>query len=427
MNPVRMCVLVVVVAGCGGDGAFSGIELRAIRTRLAVMPATAAPDPSNAVADDPAAAALGRALFFDPRYSANGEVACATCHDPATGFQDARANTSLGLDFTGRHAPTVLNAALVSETVGTAHWQFWDGRVDSMWAQAIGPPESEVEMGGSRTRIAYLIHDAYQADYEAVFGGLPALRDGAGGALYPVSARPGTTEWDALDGSTQDAITEVYVNFGKAIAAYERQLLSRGARYDEFLAELADADDSDVFDADEKLGLRLFIGKAACMECHNGPALTDWRFHNIGLDQAGSHLPGTDSGRAAAIATVTGSEFNCAGPWSDHPDKDGCAVNQLAGLATDLGAFKTPGLRDLAATAPYFHTGLEATLDDVVAHYDKGGDASGFTGVLDEKMHKLELAADEKAALLAFLATLDGVPLPDELATAPILPDEVIP
>jgi cytochrome c peroxidase len=183
---------------------FTDTELYAIRESLGTLPAAPPADPSNRFADHPGAASLGHQLFFEPRYSGNGGISCATCHDPASGFQDARNNTSLGLAYTGRHAPTVINAAFGSGDPATACWHFWDGRADSQWAQALGPPESGVEMGGTRTRIALLIHDRYRAEYEAVFGPLPALRDGAGEPLAPEGAMPGQPEWTALPAETRD-------------------------------------------------------------------------------------------------------------------------------------------------------------------------------------------------------------------------------
>lgn len=415
---------VVVVAACGDPAAFTTSELALIRAKLGPLPAAPPADPSNAFADQPGAASLGHKLFFEPRYSANGQVSCATCHDPATGFQDARANTSTGLGPTGRHAPTVLDGAFGGSATPYALWCFWDGRSDSQWSQALGPPENDVEMGGARTGIAYLIHDKYKAEYEAVFAPLPVLRDANGTALYPLDARPGRAAWDAMSTTARDDVTTVYVNFGKAIAAYERRLVTRGARFDAFHAEIAAGEsDSELLSDREKEGLRLFLGKGACIECHDGPALSDAKFHNIGVSQVGPNLPSEDRGRAAGIATVLGSEFNCASRWSDHPSKAECPSAAVVAEASDLGAFKTPTLRNLSLTAPYMHTGTFATLADVIDHYDNGGDEGGFVGTIDDRVAPLGLTDSEKQALLAFLLTFDDEPVAAELAARPTLPE----
>src|SRR5262245_35068037 len=111
----------LVLGGCVVEewGAFGELELDAIATKLAPSPGPMLTDPTNAHAGDPAAAVLGQQLFFDPAYSANGAVSCATCHNPVSGFQDARANTSLGLDYTGRHAPSCLHGGAAVDEDGT--------------------------------------------------------------------------------------------------------------------------------------------------------------------------------------------------------------------------------------------------------------------------------------------------------------------
>ena len=204
--------------------------------------------------------------------------------------------------------------------------------------------------------------------------------------------------------------------------AYERQLLPRGSKFDRFLGEIQSASDSNIFTSDEKLGLRLFMGKGACLECHEGPALSDFEFHNIGLAQTGANVPPVDRGRSDGITQVIASEFNCASMWSDHPAKDQCAVQSLVASTADNGAFKSAPLRDLTKSAPYMHTGSLPTLEAVIEHYDRGGDPSGFAGVVDERIGALQLTPVEKAALLAFLLTLDADPLPSSLTDTPVLP-----
>ena len=233
-------------AGGGQDGdddgsdesLFTAAELGVLKTKFAVLPSAPPPEPSNAVADAPDAVALGHKLYHEARYSENGQVSCATCHNPTTGFQDDRNNTALGLDFTGRHTPTVLNAAFLVDSESTTNWMFWDGRKDSMWSQAMGPPESAVEMGGNRVRIAYMLFDHYRAEYEAIFGPMPELRSEDGTqARYPVNGMPGTPDWDGLSTDEQDMFNRIYSNFGKAISAFERKIFRGNSKFDQFYTQ----------------------------------------------------------------------------------------------------------------------------------------------------------------------------------------------
>lgn len=404
-------------------GWFGDVELEVLATQLAPMTGPATFDPTNRYADDLAAAALGQSFFFERSYSAGGRVSCATCHDPSSGYQDARANTSFGIGFTSRHAPSCLFGGAAVDDGGT-DWQFWDGRSDSLWSQALGPPESDVEMGSSRSAVAYMIYDRHRAAFEAVFGPMPALRDEHGAARFPRDGRPGMPAWEQLAASDRDAITGVYVAFGKSLDAYQRQLVSLDAPFDRFWADAmaGDVDASTALTPSQKRGLRLFIGKANCVECHFGPDLSDGAFHNTGVAQLGEHIPAFDEGRAAGIARVVADEFNCTSRWSDRTDKSSCAVTKLVASEDDVGAFKTPSLRDVALTAPYMHTGGLADLDAVVRFYDAGGATEGFAGSLDGDILPLGLSELEIADLVTFLDALTGAPLPVELTTAPGAP-----
>src|SRR5688572_18253720 len=213
-------------------GLLSSLSLR----ELGSAPA----DPTNRVAEDPRAAEFGRQLFFDTRLSANGQVSCATCHIPEKEFQDG-IPLAKGVGVTNRRTMPI---------AGMAHspFLFWDGRKDSLWAQALGPLESPVEHGGSREQYAQLIAAYYRRDYEAIFGAIPRL-------------------------ATRDQATSVFVNMGKAIAAYERTIDHTPSRFDQYVDALHDSGRAPrgVLSADEVSGLRLFIGKANCVNCHNGP------------------------------------------------------------------------------------------------------------------------------------------------------------
>ncbi|HEX7978643.1 MAG TPA: cytochrome c peroxidase, partial [Gemmatimonadaceae bacterium] len=236
-----------------------------------------AADPSNKYGDDPRAAALGRELFFDARLSGNGKVSCASCHVPSQDFQDGRP-LSLGMGTTGRRAMPV---------AGTAHspWLFWDGRTDSQWAQALGPLESAVEHGGSRTQYAHVVASHHRDAYEKVFGALPALA-GLPAKAGPVADTAWSGAWSRIPAARQDEITRVYANIGKAIAAYERRIEHAPSRFDRWVdAEVAGRSHTpeSTLSDDEQDGLRLFIGKANCVNCHNGALFTDDHFHNTGV------------------------------------------------------------------------------------------------------------------------------------------------
>lgn len=404
---------------------FTDKDLDVIRTKLGPLPEGLPLDPTNAWVADAAAAELGRKLFYDTAFSTGGDVSCATCHDPETGFQDARGDlTSEGTHgFTKRHAPTIINAAFGSAappTEGTP--QFWDGRADSLWAQALGPLEDDTEMGAGRGQVVRLVIEGYRQDFEAVFGPLPAELFGLDGQpVFTAAARPGTPEWSSLAPAVQHAITRTYVYFGKAIAAFESRVECRGSRFDEFWRELdAGVVDSEILTDQEKLGLLLFVrttgqngpGYGGCIECHTGPNFSDWDYHNLEIDQQalGEPLPATDDGRATGLAALTASEFHCASPWSDIPDASECSFGELdpegPDVAEMVGRFKTPGLRCVSMTAPYMHTGSFETLEDVIDHYASGGEAHGFAGAGD--IDPLALTQEEREALVAFLLALDG-------------------
>ena len=249
------------------------------------------PDPSNRFGDDPRAAALGKALFADTRLSGNGKVSCATCHVPAQDFQDG-VPVAHGVGTTARRTMPL---------VGTAHnaWFFWDGRASSQWEQALGPLESAVEHGGTRTQYAHVVAEHYRGQYEAIFGALPSL-SALPRRAGPVADTASREAWQRIAPSQRDEISRVYANIGKAIAAFERQLEPTPTRFDRYVdAELAGAphDSTNSFTSDEQAGLRLFIGKANCSNCHNGALFSDQHFHNTGIPQ--TTAPSTpDSGRS---------------------------------------------------------------------------------------------------------------------------------
>jgi cytochrome c peroxidase len=355
-------------------------------------------DPSNRVADDPRAALLGRSLFFDERLSGNGRVSCATCHLPEQDFQDGK---PLG-------EGVALAARRTMPIAGTAHspWMFWDGRSDTQWGQALGPLESPVEHGGSRTRYVHSVAAHYRDEYEAIFGRLPDI-SGLPQDAGPVADRAWQAAWDGIPPARQEQISAVFANIGKAIAAYERQIGFAPSRFDLYVeAEVAGKPHTpaSALSRDEVAGLRLFIGKANCIDCHNGALLTDNHFHNTGVGLPATALP-PDSGRIVGVREALAGEFSCTSRHSDAAADD-CQELRFAvtGGHELIRAYKTPSLRNVAQRAPFMHAGQIATLAGVVAHYDRAP-AAPFG---HSELKPLRLSRDERRQIEAFLATLTG-------------------
>ncbi|HSJ65221.1 MAG TPA: cytochrome c peroxidase [Gemmatimonadaceae bacterium] len=368
-------------------------------------------DPSNRHADDRRAADLGHALFFDSALSGNGTVSCGTCHLPAQDFQDSR---PLAHGITGTTARRTMPVA------GTAHspWMFWDGRSDSQWSQALGPLESPVEHGGTRTQYARVMAERYRDRYEAVFGPLPDL-GGLPAQAGPVADSAWRGAWQRIPAARRDAISRVYANIGKAIAAYERRISFAPSRFDHWAAaEFAGRPHTpeSAFSRDEEAGLRLFIGKANCINCHNGPLLTDNHFHNTGVTTPRVALK-VDSGRATGARDALAGEFACTSAFSDAGPDD-CQELRFALTEGEelVRAFKTPSLRNVAGRAPYMHAGQIGSLAEVVAHYDEAPAAPlGHT-----ELRPLRLSEKERRQLEAFLRTLTGpLAAPDGYLDAP--------
>ncbi|MGH2393931.1 MAG: cytochrome-c peroxidase [Candidatus Limnocylindria bacterium] len=383
--------------------AFAPDELETLRSLwIGSLPAIPA-DPSNRVADDPEAASLGEAIFFDRRFSANGRVSCSSCHQPELAFTDGLAR-GRGIGETSRSTMTVL---------GTAYspWLFWDGRKDSLWAQALGPLENPDEHGGNRGMYAHRVAQLYRSEYEAVFGPLPDLGDdGRFPAMAgPVSDPVARASWDAMSPGDRDAITTVYANIGKAIAAFERGLNPGPSRFDRFVEALIAGDDGApaVLSDDEVAGLRIFVGPVAgCTSCHNGPMFTNQSFHNTGVPPVRGREP--DPGRGDGVSLVQADEFNCLSPWSDAKPSECVALRFMRDDAEALaGAFKPPSLRNVAETGPYMHAGQVATLIDAMRHYR----AAPLAAAGRSELKPLDLTDAQLEQLEAFLRTLTDLPV----------------
>jgi cytochrome c peroxidase len=304
----------------GGDTTLAALKARFRRPNTVPFPA------DNPYSDDKRA--LGETLFRDPRLSADGTISCSSCHDRTKGFADGRAR-SLGVPKRplARHTPTLWNLAWGRK-------MFWDGRARGLEDQVGGPVENPDEMAQPLSELkAKLSADpAYARAFAEAFSRDPR-----------VTVR----------------------NIVKALATYERTLVSPRTRFDRWV----DGDDT-AMSAAEIAGFRLFAGKAGCANCHDGWTFTDSAYYDTGL-------PGEDRGRGAVLRVR--------------------AVEH---------AFKTPGLREVGRSAPYMHDGSLATLDDVIRHYEKGIVARPTLPV--DLPRSLSLTETERNNLIAFLATLSA-------------------
>src|SRR3569623_195788 len=346
----------------------SGDELKRIQSLALASLLPLRPDPSNRVSNDPAAAALGKALFFDARLSANGAISCATCHKPARQFQDdLPVGHGMG-DGSRRTMPIA----------GTAYFPFlfWDGRKDSQWSQALGPLENPVEHGAARTMVVRLVAAGYRSQYEAIFGPMPDLA-GLPDHAMPQGASAVVAAWNDISPTRRNDINLAYANIGKAIAAFERTLTPQPTRFDSFAATLSAGNTIEAYtilNESERAGLKLFIGKANCVSCHNGPMLTDNAFHNLALPK---ETLAPDAGRSAAYAAVQADPFNCLGAFSDARPQACTKLRFMETSSPDLiGGFRSPSLRGVALRPPYMHAGQFATLPEVLAHYNEAPAAS---------------------------------------------------
>lgn len=274
---------------------------------------------------------LGRVLFFDKRLSKDNTISCSTCHIPSLGFTDGQpVSTGIRRLQGGRSAPTAINRAF-------SKVQFWDGRAATLEAQSVGPFASPVEHGFvdySEMLAKMNKIEGYKTEFKKVFG------------------------------------TEITLEgVGKAIASFQRTIVSGNSPFDRFEA----GKDEKAISEPAKRGLALFRGKARCAICHSGFNFTDESFHNLGVGWDGATV---DVGRYA-----------------------------ITNNTKDIGAFKTPTLREIANTAPYMHDGRLATLEEVVDYYNKGGVKNPF---LDLAIAPLNLNGQEKRDLVAFLETLNG-------------------
>ncbi|MBL8608566.1 MAG: cytochrome-c peroxidase [Myxococcales bacterium] len=365
------------------DGLFHADEWDMIRgaTGLGAPP----PDPTNDVADSAAAAALGKALFFDAGLSPGGAVACATCHDPAKQLSDG-AKVARGAGLGSRRTPRIALAA-------HARWQGWDGRADTLWSQALLPLEHPDEMGGSRLFVVRRVAERWAREHAAAFPGRP-LPDVS---RLPAEGKPGDAAFEALPPATKEAVTRAFVDVGKAIAAYERTFRVAENRFDRYARG-----DAGALTPLEKQGLLTFM-HVGCMQCHWGPRLTDDAFHVTRM--ASGHPGAADRGRELGAAILGASELTRAGRFSDAP-------SPLLVRPGAPGAFKTPALRGVAGGGPFGHGGESDSLSSVTELYGRGGLPDGdprTIGALEPWLLRFDEAA--QWGMPPFLATLTAEPI----------------
>ena len=379
MRRRALLALFAVVPVLAGAVEFSADERARIQAHGPWPPARIS-DAGNRVEGQPEAVKLGRLLFFDKRLSASGQLACASCHDPKRGFQDGRR-----FSRHGRNTTSLIDA-------GQQRWFRWDGAADSLWAASLAPLTADDEIAATPQRLLALLARDRDVNrrYRRVFG-------------------------TPVDGDL------LLVNIAKALAAYQATLVSPRTPFDAFRDALSrgDAVAASRYPAAAQRGLKIFVGTGRCFFCHAGPSFTNGEFADIGRPffTAG----GADPGRWGGLQQVLASPYNRLGTFSDARPGDARAVatKHVVMEPRHYGEFKVPGLRGLLATAPYFHDGSAATIDDVVRHYSEL-DESRLHADGARLLQALKLTTLQAADLAAFLKTLSvpAAAAKDDLAPA---------
>ncbi len=354
--------------------------------------------PGNKWADDDKAAKVGHRLFFETAFSPDGKTACATCHKPELFFSDGLV-ASKGAGTPWRHTPNLIAAA-------HSPWQGWDGACDSLWSMALVALEDSERMGSSRLQVAHVIAKQHADAWSGVFGKLPDLSNSK---RFPATGEPA----DAADKALIDAI---FVNAGKAMGAYMRNIRPAEAPIDRYVAALKAGDDAGgghLSDSASR-GLDLYIDKAGCVACHFGARFTSDGFYNVASLDGSAQPQGTpDQGRAAGIKAALDSDWSCLGLHSDA--KDGECKHLLYANPQEfhaIGAFKVSSLRNAEETAPFMHGGLCKDLNESIEHYNRIDLFAPPYGITEPYLTSLNLTSAEKIDLHAFLRALSG-PVPD--------------
>lgn len=345
------------------------------------------PDPSNKYADDLAASVFGIKLFKDEGLGPSARVSCNGCHEIDRQFTDGGDKPTRGVGHATRNTPTVVLAAW-------QRWQFWDGHADTLWQQALGPLENADEFASSRLFVAHRIEQNWRTDYENVFGPMPRIDDLG---RFPSEGKPGDPAWNNMDLADQEIITRIFVNAGKAMAAYERTFRTTPNATDRY----AKGDSMALTDA-AKDGLLAFF-ETGCAQCHWGSRLTDDAFHSLRFPSGHEDFT-PDNGRIEGIPKYEAAEFRSDSRWADEPQPK----RALAVADDQRGAFKTPALRGVPLTAPYGHGGGISSLEMAIELHRTRGMAEGArlaTGKADPWL----VSFDQKHSkpLRDFVVTLD--------------------
>jgi len=380
----RIAACAVTGAACAllaGSGAaqqdaarpvFSDAEIKIILSH-GPWPAPAQADPSNRVSGKPDAIEFGTRLFFDPRLSASGTLSCSSCHVPERNWQD-NLTRGVGMREVDRNTPTLMNLV-------AGRWYGWSGASDSLWSQSLRPILDERELAATPRHVAQLVRDDEQlaCRYKKAFGTAPSPADDEA----------------------------VFVDVGKALAAFQETLVSGRTPFDRFRDALARSERplSETYSEPAQRGLKIFIGKGGCTLCHSGPNFTGGEFFRTGLSRFAPRGQ-ADPGRQAEIAQLIKSRFNLLGRYND--DQSGASASRTREAALEKagsGEFKVPSLRNLILTAPYGRDGGAETLAQVVRHYS-GVDPASLRAKDGRPAKPLDLTPREQTDLVVFLESL---------------------
>ena len=341
-------------------------------------------DPGNRVSGHPAAIELGKQLFFDSRLSPVGYIGCVTCHQPDRAWGDGKARAH-GLADVDRNTPMLSNLRL-------ARWYGWSGNSDSLWLASLRPILDPRELNSTPAHVRHLYVRVPEMAcwYRRAFGRSPD---------------------DARDDDTQ-----VLVNTGKALAAFQETLASGRTPFDAYRDALARGERKAAanYPAAAVRGLKLFIGRGNCVLCHNGPNFTNGEFHSTGIRHFTARGR-ADGGRFEGVEAVTTHPFNLLSKFNDDATRGNAVHTRSVVLAPkNWGEFRTPSLRNVAVSGPYMHNGSLDTLRDVLKHYSEI-DEERLHADGEKLLRALKLSDAEIDDLLAFLNTLtdrDGADRP---------------
>ncbi len=389
MEAIFFLVICIFAKASYADVTFTSSQKTLIKsltlTKEAIAQQHQKAEPSNQYRHNKWAKKLGKILFFDVRLSRNHQISCASCHNFLTGLSDSQ-TIAQGLGQGSRNTPTLINAFM-------QRWYFWDGRADSLWLQALGSIESQVEMDGDWEAIYHvLINDRTLHDlYNKIF------------IKTPIVNKKPFLEID---------IDRFKTNIAKSIAAFVLDIKQFNSPFDDFADDIQS--NNHYLTLNQQRGLQLFLGKANCITCHFGPNFSDGEFHNIRLISQLSNPK--DSGRYGAIALLKNNPLNILGEYSDIPTSDTTskAKTQYLKLSHNThnhlwAAYKTPTLRNITQTAPYMHDGSLHTLEQVIEHYSTFEHAAPNRHKNNSRLlQPLNLTKEEKSQLVDFLHSLTG-------------------